>query len=151
MAALSKRLEKERRAQVEQERMVSDQTSALTKLQAELDRVDQELQSAPDLTQAAVTIATRVQQVVRWQQAVTALGEQAKELANQEQALRDLNAQLAEAKNRQAAQADLKEKKKARLAAMIATLASELEEGGLPDLREYHPPPSPRRCKRARK
>lgn len=98
MAALSKRLEKERRAQVEQERTVSDQTSALTKLQAELDRVDQELQAAPDLTQAAVTIATRVQQVVRWQQAVTALGEQAKELANQEQALRDLNAQLAEAK-----------------------------------------------------
>ena len=130
VAALSKRLEKERRAQVEQERTVSDQTSALTKLQAELDRVDQELQAAPDLTQAAVTIATRVQQVVRWQQAVTALGEQAKELANQEQALRDLNAQLAEAKKTaQAAQADLKEKKKARLAAMIATLASELEEG----------------------
>ncbi len=130
VAALSKWLEKERRAQVEQERTVSDQTSALTKLQAELDRVDQELQAAPDLTQAAVTIATRGQQVVRWQQAVTALGEQAKELANQEQALRDLNAQLAEAKKTaQAAQADLKEKKKARLAAMIATLASELEEG----------------------
>ena len=61
---------------------------------------------------------------------MTALGEQAKELANQEQALRDLNAQLAEAKKTaQAAQADLKEKKKARLAAMIATLASDLEEG----------------------